>query len=90
MAIFQQPGPKKKIPLATKLVLVFWIIIGLAILSFFAFSVFFITLMVSVVLFAISLFQVRKKSQSSTSNPTSGFQTRTYSSNKKDEDIIDI
>ena len=77
MFIFQQIGTNQKIPFTTKLALVFWIILGLAILSFFAFGVFIIALMVGVVLFA--------------TKPPPGFQTRTYSRHiKDDDDVIDI
>jgi hypothetical protein len=91
MFIFQQVGSRQKIPFTTKLALIFWIILGLAILSFFAFSVFLIALMVGVVLFATNLFQKKNKSGSIPKSP-SGFQTRTYSSprNTKDDDVIDI
>jgi len=89
MFIFQQVGPKQKIPFTTKLALVFWIILGLVILSFFAFGVFIIALMVGVVLFATRLFQ---KKNGPNSIPKSGFQTRTYSAPRhtKDDDVIDI
>jgi hypothetical protein len=91
MFIFQQSGSRQKVPFTTKVALVFWIILGLAVLSFFAFSVFLIALMVGVVLFATSLFQKNKRPGSIPKSP-SGFQTRTYSSprNIKDDDVIDI
>ena len=89
MFIFQQVGPQQKIPFTTKLALVFWIILGLAILSFFAFSIFIIALMVGVVLFASQLFQKRKGPNSIPKSPP-GFQTRTYSRHTKDDDVIDI
>ncbi len=86
MIRFQQIGSTQKIPFTTKLVLVLWIIFGLVILSFFAFGVFVIAVMVGVVLFASQLFQKRKSSI-----PKSGFQTRTYSRPiKNDDDVIDI
>ena len=91
MFIFQQVGPKQKIPFTTKLALIFWIILGLVILSFFAFSVFIIALLVGVVLFATNLFQ-KKNGPNSIPKSPSGFQTRTYSSPRhiKDDDVIDI
>ena len=91
MFIFQQVGPKQKIPFTTKLALIFWIILGLVILSFFAFSVFIIALIVGVVLFATNLFQ-KKNGPNSIPKPPPGFQTRTYSSPRhiKDDDVIDI
>lgn len=90
MFFFQQLGPNQKIPLATKLALVFWIILSLALLSFFAFSIFLIALMVGLVLFTANLFQ-KKKSPGAIHNPD--FQTRPYSPpprNIKDDDVIDI
>ena len=91
MFIYQQAGPNQKIPFTTKLVLVFWIILGLAILSFFAFSIFLIALMVGLVLFVANLLQ-KKTPQNSIPKSPSGFQTRTYSSSRhiKDDDVIDI
>lgn len=89
MFIFQQIGTQQKIPFTTKLILIFWIILGLAVLSFFAFSIFLIALMVGVVLFATNLFQKNKRS---IPKPPSGFQTRPYSAprNPKEDDVIDI
>ena len=91
MFIFQQVGPKQKIPFTTKLALIFWIILGLVILSFFAFSVFIIALLVGVVLFATNLFQKKNGPNSIPKSPP-GSQTRTYSSPRhiKDDDVIDI
>jgi hypothetical protein len=91
MFIFQQLGSKQKTPFTTKLALIFWIILSLAILSFFAFSIFLIALMVGVVLFATSLFQ-KKKGPGAIPKSPSGFQTRSYSAprNTKDDDVIDI
>jgi hypothetical protein len=90
MFFFQQLGPNQKIPLATKLALVFWIILSLALLSFFAFSIFLIALMVGLVLFTANLFQKKKRPGAI---PNSDFQTRPYSPpprNIKDDDVIDI
>lgn len=91
MFIFQQIANGQKIPFTTKVVMVFWIILGLAILSFFAFSIFLIALMVGLVLFAVNLFQNKKNPNSIPKSP-SGFQTRTYTAprNNKDDDVIDI
>ena len=91
MFIFQQVGPKQKIPFTTKLALIFWIILGLVILSFFAFSVFIIALLVGVVLFATNLFQKKNGPNFIPKSPPD-FQTRTYSSPRhiKDDDVIDI
>jgi hypothetical protein len=90
MFFFQQVSPNQKIPFTTKLALIFWIIFSLALLSFFAFSIFLIALMVGLVLFTASLFQKRKR-PGSIQNPD--FQTRPYSpprNIKDDNDIIDI
>ena len=91
MFIFQKVGPKQKIPFTTKLALIFWIILSLVILSFFAFSVFIIALLVGVVLFATNLFQKKNGPNSIPKSPP-GFQPRTYSSPRhiKDDDVIDI
>jgi hypothetical protein len=91
MFIFQQIGSKQKIPFTTKVILVFWIILGLALLSFFAFSIFLLALMVGVVLFTLNLFQKRRRPNSIPKSPLN-FQTRNYSAprNTKDDDIIDI
>lgn len=89
MFFFQQVGTNQKIPLTTKLALVFWIILSLALLSFFAFGIFLIALMVGLVLFTTSLFQ-KKRRPGSIPNPN--FQTRPYTSPRatKDDDVIDI
>ena len=91
MFIFQQIGTNQKIPFTTKLALIFWIILSLVILSFFAFSVFIIALLVGVVLFATNLFQKKSGPDSIPKSPP-GFQTRTNSSPRriKDDDVIDI
>lgn len=91
MFIFEQTGPNQKVPFTTKLALVFWIILGLAILSFFAFSIFLIALVFSVILFAVNLFQKKKRSNSIPDTPPN-FQARPYSTprNTRDDDIIDI
>ncbi|MBT5552037.1 MAG: hypothetical protein HOJ79_16340 [Nitrospina sp.] len=91
MFIHQKIGSNQKVPFTTKLALIFWIVLGLAILSFFAFSIFLIALMVGVVLFATNLFQKKKRPGSIPKSP-SGFQTHTYTAprNTKDDDVIDI
>ena len=60
MFFFQKVGPNQKIPFTTKLALVFWIILSLALLSFFAFGIFLVALMVGLVLFATNLFKKKK------------------------------
>jgi hypothetical protein len=90
MFFFQQVGPNQKIPFTTKLALVFWIILGLALLSFFAFGIFLVALMVGLVLFATNLFQKKKRPDSI---PYPDSQTRPYSAPrniKNDDDVIDI
>ena len=90
MFFFQQAGPNQKIPFTTKLALVFWIILSLALLSFFAFGIFLVALMVGLVLFTTNLFQKRKRPDSI---PYPGSQTRPYSAPrniKDDDDVIDI
>ncbi len=87
MFFFQQVGSNQKIPFTTKLALVFWTILSLALLSFFALSIFIIALMVGLVLFTASLFQKKRKTGST---PNSAFQTRPYSRHTKDDDVIDI
>ncbi|MFL2914882.1 MAG: hypothetical protein ACJZ45_00430 [Nitrospinia bacterium] len=62
----------------------------LVILSFFAFGVFLIALMVGLVLFTTKLFQKKNKPDSI---PYPDFKTRPYSTHrniKNDDDVIDI
>lgn len=90
MFFFQKVGPNQKIPFTTKLALVFWIILSLALLSFFAFGIFLVALMVGLVLFATNLFQKKKRPDSI---PYPGPQTRPYTTPrniKDDDDVIDI
>jgi hypothetical protein len=70
--------------------LVFWIILSLALLSFFAFGIFLVALMVGLVLFATNLFQKKRRPNSI---PYPGSKTRPYSTPrniKDDDDVIDI
>ena len=90
MFFFQHPGHNQKIPWTTKVSLVIWILLGLALLSFFAFSFFIIALLVGVVLFTANLF---KRYRAPISRNTQEFQTRTYTQSQKqkeDDNIIDI
>jgi hypothetical protein len=90
MFFFQQGSPNQKIPFTTKLALVFWIILSLALLSFFAFGIFLVALMVGLILFATNLFQKKKRPSSI---PYPGSKTRPYSTPrniKDDDDVIDI
>ena len=89
MFSFQYPGPQKQIPLTTRIMMVVWIFVGLAILSFFAFSFFIIALLGGLVVFAANLFE--KKRAPISSNQTE-FPKQHYTRNpkEKDNDIIDI
>ena len=89
MFAYQYPGPQKKIPFTTKIMMVIWVLICLGILSFFAFSFFIIALLVGVVAFAANLFQTHRAPISS-NQPD--FPKQHYSPNpkEKDNDIIDI
>ena len=90
MFFFQHPRHNQKIPWTTKVSLVIWILLGLALLSFFAFSFFIIALLVGVVLFTANLFQ---RYRAPISRNTQEFQTRTYTQSQKqkeDDNIIDI
>ena len=90
MFFFQQVGLSQKTPFITKLSLVFWIILSLALLSFFALGIFLVALIVGLVLFATNLFQKKKRPDSI---PYPGTQTRPYTTprNIKDgDDVIDI
>ena len=90
MFFFQQASPNQKTPFTTKLALIFWIILSLALLSFFAFGIFLVALIVGLVLFATNLFQKKKRPNSI---PYPGSKTRPYSTPrniKDDDDVIDI
>jgi len=90
MFFFQHSGHKQKIPWTTKVSLVLWILFGLVLLSFFAFSFFIIALLVGVVLFTVNLFQ---RQRAPISRNAQEFQTRTYTRSQKqkeDDNIIDI
>jgi uncharacterized membrane protein HdeD (DUF308 family) len=90
MFFFQHPGLNQKIPWTTKVSLVLWILFGLVLLSFFAFSLFIITLLVGVVLFTVNLFQ---RQRAPISRNAQEYQTRTYTPSQKqkeDDNIIDI
>jgi hypothetical protein len=90
MPFFQNPGQNQKIPWTTKFSLVIWILLGIALLSFFAFSFFIIALLVGLVLFATNLFQ---RNRVPILRNTHEFETRTYTQSQKqkdDDNIIDI
>ncbi len=69
--------------------MVVWILVGLGILSFFAFSFFVIALLAGVVIFTANLFQ---KYRAPISKNEPDFSTRPYTQNhkQKEDDIIDI
>ena len=90
MFFFQHPGHNQKIPWITKVSTAIWILLGIALLSFFAFSFLIIALLVGVVLFTANLFQ---RYRAPISRNSQEFQTRTYTPSqkqKKDDNIIDI
>ena len=89
MFSYQYPGPQKKIPFTTKIMMAVWVLICLGILSFFAFSFFVIALVVGVVAFAANLFQ---QYRTPISNNQPDFPKQHYKPNpkEKDNDIIDI
>ena len=88
MFSFKYPGPNQKISLANKVSMVIWIMVGLGILSFFAFSIFIIAILIGILIFIANLFQ---KNRSTISNETHDFPTKRYKNNpKQNDDIIDI
>ena len=90
MPFFQNPGQNQKIPWTTKISLVIWILLGIALLSFFAFSFFIIAMLVGAVIFAANLFQINR---TPISRNTHEFNKRTYTPSQKqkdDDNIIDI
>jgi hypothetical protein len=89
MFSFQYPGPQKIFPLTTKIMMVVWIFIVLAILSFFTFSFFIIALLAGVVAFVSKLFQKNRTSISS-NQPDFPKQHYRHNPKEKDNDIIDI
>ena len=89
MFSFHFPGPQKKIPLTTKIMMVLWIFVGLAILSFFAFSFFIIALLAGLAAFAANLFQ-KNRTPISSNQPEFPKQHYSHNPKEKDNDIIDI
>jgi uncharacterized membrane protein HdeD (DUF308 family) len=90
MFFFQHPGQNQKIPWTTKISLLIWILLGIALLSFFAFSFFIIALLIGVVLITVNLFQ---RQRAPISRNAQEFETRTYTPSQKqkdDDNIIDI
>ena len=87
MFSFQYPGPNQKIPITTKVYMAIWIILGLGLLSFFAFSFFIIALVVGMIIFTVNLFQ---KNRPTITRSQHDFKSRPYNPKQKDDDIIDI
>ena len=88
MFSFKYPGQNQKMPLRTKVSMVFWVLFGIGILSFFAFSIFIITVVIGILIFTANLFQ---KNRSPITNETHDFPTQRYKNNPKhNDDIIDI
>ena len=82
------PGQNQRISLATKASMIIWILVGLGIFSFFAFSIFIIAILIGILIFIANIFQ---KNQSTISNETHDFPTQRYKNNpKKNDDVIDI
>ena len=88
MFSFNYPGQNQKTSLATKASMIIWILVGLGILSFFAFSIFIIAILIGILIFIANLFQ---KNRSTIPNETHDFPTQRYKNNpKKNDDVIDI
>ena len=88
MFSFKYPGQNQKTSLATKASMIIWILVGLGILSFFAFSIFIIAILIGILIFIANLFQ---KNRSTISNEPHDFPTQRYKNNpKKNDDVIDI
>ena len=88
MVSFKYPGQNQKTSLATKASMIIWILVGLGILSFFAFSLFIIAILIGILIFIATLFQ---KNRSTISNETHDFPTKRYKNNPKtNDDVIDI
>ena len=87
--IFQQyTSNSPKLPLSTKIYLVVWILISLAILSIFTFTIFLVALIAGVVIFFFNLF---RKGPSLARNDDSSPQVRPYEGPRpRDDDVIDI
>ena len=88
MFSFKYPGQNQKISLATKASMIIWILVGLGFLSFFAFSIFIITILIGIIIFIGNLFQ---KNRSPVSNKPKDFTTQHYKNTPKhNDDVIDI
>ena len=84
MAYYKFSIQNGKLPLTTKLLLVLGLVLGLTLLSLFAFTFFIVALVGGAVLFLINLFQNRRNVIHGSS-----IQPKQYRS-KQDDDIIDI
>ena len=88
MFSFKYPGQNQKTSLATKASMIIWILVGLGILSFFAFSIIIIAILIGILIFIANLFQ---KNRSTISNETPDLPTQRYKNNpKNNDDLIDI
>ena len=89
MFSFKYPRQNQKTSLATKASMIIWILVGLGILSFFAFSIFIIAVLAGIIIFTANLFQ---KNRPPLSNEAHDFPTQHYKHKPKqsDDDIIDI
>ena len=88
MFSFKYPGQNQKTSLATKASMIIWILVGLGVLSFFAFTIFIIAILIGILIFIANLFQ---KNRSPITNETHDFPTQRYKNNPKhNDDIIDI
>ena len=88
MLSFKYPGQNQKTSFATKASMIISILVGVGILSFFAFSIFIIAILIGILIFIANLFQ---KNRPTISNETHDFPTERYKNNpKQNDDIIDI
>ena len=74
-----------------KILLALWIVMCLALLSLFTFSLFVIALLAGLVIFTLNFFRARPATPFLHENETTTFHTRTYRpSRPQDDDIIDV
>ncbi|KMP10969.1 hypothetical protein UR09_04740 [Candidatus Nitromaritima sp. SCGC AAA799-A02] len=91
MIFHQFSTQPKKLTLLNKISLILWIVISLALLSFFTFSLFVIALTAGAVIFALNFFRRGPSSQFPHEGNGSIYQSRVYKpTNPRDDDIIDV
>ena len=92
MYFHQIGGQTNKISFWNKISLILWIGFGLALLSFFTFTIFIVALVVGIVIFTLSFFRRRPYPNEYTQNSeTTSFHNQNYRPKRfKDDDIIDI